>query len=337
MIETVDLTRSFQSPGGDVVHAVRGIDLRVSAGETVAVLGPNGAGKSTLMRMLSTLLPPTSGRAKVVGHDVSTHAPTVRQSIGYVGQGSGAGQTQRAVDEVVTQGRIYGLDRAAARHRASELLSLLGLEHLALRKSSTMSGGQRRRLDLAMGLVHTPSLLILDEPTTGLDPQNRANLWDHITAMRNETGMTVLVTTHYLDEADLVADRIVIVDHGQIVADGTPTDLKERNVGDRLTLETADRASATRVRTLLNNNPGTRGVTSAGQVVTAQVKDGRAALPAAIAAAQREGIVIAAADTRAPSLDDVFLQLTGRSLRDAGTLPRSESDRPSNVVEDSIR
>lgn len=333
MIETDNLTRSFRAPDGDVVHAVRGIDLQVSEGETVAILGPNGAGKSTLMRMLSTLLPPTGGRARVVGHDVSTKASLVRQNIGYVGQGSGAGHTQRAVDEVISQGRIYGLDRVAARRRAAELLSMLGLEQLAHRKTQAMSGGQRRRLDLAMGLVHLPPLLFLDEPTTGLDPQNRANLWDHIVRMREKTGMTVVVTTHYLDEADLVADRIVIIDHGRIIADGTPNNLKEDHVGDRLTLETTDEASAERLRALLDGSGSARKTTGDGHVVTAQVGNARADLPVTIATAQREGIDIVAADATLPSLDDVFLELTGRSLRDAGVMPTAENEDGTRTEE----
>ncbi|WAP50663.1 ABC transporter ATP-binding protein [Arthrobacter sp. ATA002] len=156
MIETDSLSRSFHAPDGEEVFAVRGIDLRIEAGETVAVLGPNGAGKSTLMRMLSTLLPPSSGSARVAGFDVASQGGMVREHIGYVGQGNGAGHTQRAIDEVVTQGRIYGLGRAAARQRAGELLAVLGLENLAKRKTQAMSGGQRRRLDLAIGLVNKP-------------------------------------------------------------------------------------------------------------------------------------------------------------------------------------
>ncbi|MGP3960942.1 ATP-binding cassette domain-containing protein [Nonomuraea sp. 3N208] len=328
MISTANLSRSFRAPDGDEVRAVRGIDLSVAHGETVAVLGPNGAGKSTLMRMLSTLLPPTGGTARVAGFDVRTQAPLVRERIGYVGQGNGAGHTQRALDEVVTQGRIYGLDRAAARARAAELLSVLGLEQLARRKTQAMRGGQRRRLDLAIGLVHLPALMFLDEPTRGLDPQNRNNLWDHIIGMRRRSDMTVVFSTHYLEEADQEADRIVIIDHGRIIADGTPTQLKQRHVGDRLTLETTDHASAERLRGLIAAMDGVGTVTRQGGAVTGQVADGRAALPSAIAAARDQGITVVAADSRRPTLDDVFLELTGRSLRDAG-------GRPATGTEDS--
>lgn len=320
MITTTTLTRSFRGPGGEEVQAVRGIDLHVRQGETVAILGPNGAGKSTLMRMLSTLLPPSSGSATVAGYDVTTQSAQVRAQIGYVGQGNGAGHTQRATDEVVAQGRIYGLSKAGARKRAQELLGILGLQQLAKRKTQAMSGGQRRRLDLAIGLVNNPPLLFLDEPTTGLDPQNRSNLWEHITGTCQESGMTVVFSTHYLEEADQSADRTVVVDHGRIIAEGTPTQLKQNHVGDRLTLDTQDPAQVEQLRSLLEQTDGTWEITTAGLSVTAQVSDGRATLPAVIAAAYSHGITITGADTRLPTLDDVFLELTGRSLRDAGDI-----------------
>ncbi|MFG1968481.1 ATP-binding cassette domain-containing protein [Nonomuraea fuscirosea] len=332
MISTTHLSRTFRAPGGEEVRAVRGIDLSVARGETVAVLGPNGAGKSTLMRMLSTLLPPTGGTARVAGFDVRTQAPQVRERIGYVGQGHGAGHAQRAVDEVVTQGRIHGLDRAAARARAAELLAALGLERLARRRTQAMSGGQRRRLDLAIGLVHLPELLFLDEPTTGLDPQNRDNLWEHIIGMRRRGGTTVVFSTHYLEEADRRADRIVVVDHGRVIADGTPAQLKQRHAGDRLTLETADPASAERLRGLVAAMDGVGTVTRRGAVVTGRAADGRAALPSAIVAARDQGITVVAADTRLPTLDDVFLELTGRSLRDAGEDPGTGAEERGGPV-----
>ncbi len=178
------------------------------------------------MRMLGTLIAPTSGTAVVAGHDVVTESAQVRRRIGYVGQGNGAGHSQRVGDELYCQGVIYGLDRAAARRRTAELVENLDLGELVSRKVSALSGGQRRRLDVAMGLVHAPSLLFLDEPTTGLDPQNRANLWEHIQWMRAEHEMTILLTTHYLDEADSMAERLVVVDHGEVIADDTADALK---------------------------------------------------------------------------------------------------------------
>ena len=338
MIKTDKISRSFRAPDGEEVLAVKSVDFSVAQGETVAVLGPNGAGKSTLMRMLSTLLPPTSGSATVAGFDVTTQSSQVRESIGYVGQGNGAGHTQRAIDEIVTQGRIYGLSRAAARARATELLSILGLEQLEKRKNQEMSGGQRRRLDLAIGLVNLPPLLFLDEPTTGLDPQNRANLWDHVVQTREKTGMTIVFTTHYLEEADQAADRIVIIDHGRIIADGTPTLLKQQHVGDRMTLDTPDLASAERLRSLLATTDGVHAAAQ-GSTVTAQVSDGRVALPAAIATAQSHAITVTGADTKLPTLDDVFLELTGRSLRDTGETTAGEPDNnePNRELKESSR
>lgn len=233
MIGTEGLTRTFRGPDGVDIRAVRDVDLTVHSGERVAILGPNGAGKSTLMRMLSTLLPPSHGSARVAGHDVTTAGHAVRSAIGFVGQGSSAGQAQRVRDEVLTQARIYGAGRTEAKRRTHEILEVLDLAHLANRRSSALSGGQRRRLDLALGLVHGPQLLFLDEPTTGLDPQNRANLWEHLSSIRQQSSMTLVVTTHYLEEADAATDRIVVIDHGQVIADGTPADLKHRHGGGR--------------------------------------------------------------------------------------------------------
>jgi ABC-2 type transport system ATP-binding protein len=236
VIRTRDLTKDFVVSRRQTVHAVRGISLDIEAGELVAVLGPNGAGKTTTMRMLTTLVAPTAGTAAVAGHDVVADSAIVRSLIGYVGQGNGAGHMQRAVDELFSQGLIYGLDRRTARHRAGELLDALDLTALAGRKVSSLSGGQRRRLDVAMGLVHNPSLLFLDEPSTGLDPHNRANLWEHILQMREQavTPMTIVLTTHYLDEADAMAGRVVVVDHGEVIADDTAEALKSELAGDRV-------------------------------------------------------------------------------------------------------
>jgi ABC-2 type transport system ATP-binding protein len=217
IISARGLTRAF----GDV-EAVRGLDLEVREGELVAFLGPNGAGKSTSLRMLTTLLAPTSGSAVVAGHDVVREPEGVRRQIGYVGQGNGAGQQHRVRDELITQARAYG----APPERADELLEALELEELADRKAMTLSGGQRRRLDVALGLVHRPRLLFLDEPSTGLDPQSRAHLWEHILGVREQTGMTIFVTTHYLDEADAMAERVLVMDHGRVIADDTPETLK---------------------------------------------------------------------------------------------------------------
>ncbi|WP_117198897.1 ABC transporter ATP-binding protein, partial [Nocardiopsis sp. TNDT3] len=243
MIHTRGLTRDFRV-GKEVVQAVRGVDIDVAEGELVALLGPNGAGKSTTLRMLTTLLEPTSGTAVVAGHDVRTAPAEVRRRIGFVGQGHGAGEDQRAREELYTQGLLYGLDRRTARRRADGLLDQLELGGAADREVTKLSGGQRRRLDIAMGLIHEPGLLFLDEPSTGLDPHSRANLWEHITRLRDRTGTTVVLTTHYLDEADDMAERVLVIDHGRVIADGTADELKGKVSGDLVTLTVPDAEQA---------------------------------------------------------------------------------------------
>lgn len=330
MIHTRSLSKDFMVSRTQTVHAVRGIDLDIAAGELVAVLGPNGAGKTTTMRMLTTLIPPTSGVATVAGHDVVSHAVQVRRRIGYVGQGNGGGHTQRARDELYTQALIYGLDRRAARRRADELLQSLGLTALAARKVADLSGGQRRRLDVAIGLVHAPSLLFLDEPSTGLDPHNRANLWQHIAAMRAAHDMTIVLTTHYLDEADVMAERVIVVDHGQVIADDTPDALKAHLAGDRITLTSTDPDAGVRLAELISRRAGARDVTVDGLKVTARVSDGPRSVPELLHAADLSGVGITTAQVDRPTLDDVFLALTGRSLRDAAT-----TDKPTTSGKDA--
>ncbi|MEV8637739.1 ATP-binding cassette domain-containing protein [Streptosporangium sp. NPDC051023] len=222
MIKTSGLSKTF--PGG--VDAVLGVDLTVEAGEIVGFLGPNGAGKTTTMRMLTTLLRPTGGTATVAGHDLLADPRGVRRRIGYVSQGGGIGPATPVGDELLLHAMLYGMRPGRARERAGEILERLDLSGLESKPGGALSGGQRRRFDLAFGLVHGPSLLFLDEPTTGLDPQSRANLWDHVRRLRAEEGLTVFLTTHYLDEADTLADRLFIIDHGAIVAEGTPAELK---------------------------------------------------------------------------------------------------------------
>jgi ABC-2 type transport system ATP-binding protein len=222
LIKTVGLSKTFK--GG--VEAVRGVDMSVEAGEIVGFLGPNGAGKTTTMRMLTTLLRPTSGTATVAGRDLLDDAREVRRRIGYVSQGGAVNPAVPVGEELELQAMLYGLPRAEARTRASEALAQLDLVGLESRPGGALSGGQRRRFDIAFALTHRPVLLFLDEPTTGLDPQSRANLWDHIRALRADHGVTVFLSTHYLDEADALCDRVLIIDHGRIVAEGAPAELK---------------------------------------------------------------------------------------------------------------
>jgi ABC-2 type transport system ATP-binding protein len=329
MIRTRSLTKDFPISRTQTVHAVRGISLQIEPGELVAVLGPNGAGKTTTMRMLTTLIAPSSGTATVAGHDVVAAPAQVRRRIGYVGQGNGAGHTQRVRDELDTQGVIYGLDRRAARRRAGELLDALDLTELAGRKVSALSGGQRRRLDVAMGLVHAPPLLFLDEPSTGLDPQNRANLWDHILRMRAEHDMTIVLTTHYMDEADSMAERVVVVDRGEVIADDTAEALKAKLAGDRLVV-TAAEEDASRLAQLATRLPACRDVTVDGTRVEARVGDGPGALPELLRAAGSAGVHVGTAQVHRPTLDDVFLTLTGRSLREAQIGDDQSGDDPQD-------
>ncbi|MFB4288915.1 ATP-binding cassette domain-containing protein [Nonomuraea sp. ATR24] len=308
MIHTRGLTRVFTMKK-ETVEAVRGIDLDVEPGRLVAFLGPNGAGKSTTLRMLTTLLPPTSGTAVVAGRDVARDPAGVRARIGYVGQRNSAGENFRVRDELVTQGRCYGLTTAQARARAAELLELLDLQPLATRKPGTLSGGQRRRLDIALGLIHRPDLLFLDEPSTGLDPGSRADIWAHILRLRETYGTTIFLTTHYLDEADSMAERVIVIDGGRVIADGTAERLKNDLAGDRLTITTRtghDAAEAARIG----------GGEADGLTVRMRVANAAAALPEYLRALEAAGIEVATAETARPTLDDVFLSLTGRKLDD---------------------
>ncbi|WP_205647449.1 ATP-binding cassette domain-containing protein [Agromyces badenianii] len=309
MISAQGLTKTFPAKG-KVVEAVRSVDLSVDAGELVAFLGPNGAGKSTTLRMLTTLLPPTSGEAVVAGCDIRRDPAGVRRRIGYVGQGNSGGHTQRVRDELHAQGAFYGMGRRETRARADELIESLELGQVAGRQVQSLSGGQKRRLDIALGLIHRPELLFLDEPSTGLDPHSRANLWEHIVELRRETGTTIFLTTHYLDEADQLAERVMVMDHGRVIADDTAWALKESLAGDRvsLTFDSATDAAAAAARI---------GGEASGQVVTVTAPGGDRALPRYIRSLADAGLDVVAATHRQPTLDDVFLALTGRSLREA--------------------
>ncbi|CAM3156951.1 ATP-binding cassette domain-containing protein [Nocardioides dubius] len=323
VIVTRGLTRHFTARK-QTVEAVRGLDLEIGQGELVAFLGPNGAGKSTTLRMLTTLLAPTSGTATVAGHDVVTGQREVRRAIGYVGQGNGAGHQQRGRDELVSQGRAHGLSRREAHQRADELIDDLDLTAVADRKVMTLSGGQRRRLDIAMGLVHLPRVLFLDEPSTGLDPQNRANLQGLIERLHAQTGSTIVLTTHYLEEADALAERVVVIDHGMVIADDSASRLKSR-LGDRIELtfdqaEHADRAAQRAARI-----PGSL-VTRTERGLLVRAADGHRAAPALIAELQTAGTPASSIEVARPTLDDVFLDLTGRSLREANESTASATE-----------
>lgn len=230
IIEIKDLRKTFASDG-KAVNAVNGINLTVNMGEIFGFLGPNGAGKTTTMRILTTLLKPTSGKATIAGFDLFRQSDMVRIHIGYVSQTGGLERNATTRENLVLQARLYGFSKTQAEHRAQELITSLQLSEFADRLVETYSGGQRRRADIALGMVHKPKLLFLDEPTIGLDPQSRAHIWQEVKNLRNQ-GTTIFFTTHYLDEADMFCDRIAIVDHGMVVALGTPEELKREIAAD---------------------------------------------------------------------------------------------------------
>jgi ABC-2 type transport system ATP-binding protein len=331
MIRTRALARTFRSKSGDV-EAVRGVDIDVAAGEIVGFLGPNGAGKTTTLRMLTTLLVPTAGSATVAGCDLLADPVGVRRRIGYVSQSGSTQPEALAGEEVVDHARLYGMSTADAVTRGQRLFSELDLEGLWDRKPKAMSGGQRRRLDIAMGLVHEPGLVFLDEPTTGLDPQARANLWQHIRGLREERGTTVFLTTHYLDEADALCDRILVIDHGVIVASGTPDELKSGVGGDVLTVTVADAAAAGEVAGLVGALPGAEPPQVTDGRIVGRVPNGGAALVRLVRELDATGVEVAGIESRRPSLDDVFLQLTGRSLREEGAPAAASAPEPEGAL-----
>jgi ABC-2 type transport system ATP-binding protein len=314
MIDTADLRRTFKTRTGPV-EAVAGVDLHVNAGEIFGFLGPNGAGKTTTLRMLATLITPTSGGATVAGADLRREPALVRQRIGYVPQGGSTDPAETGRGELVLQGRLYGMNAADAKARAAEVLDKLDLVSAADRPTSTYSGGMRRRLDVALGIVHRPQILFLDEPTTGLDPQARARMWDEIKALR-EHGTTVFLTTHYLEEADALADRLAIIDHGRIVAEGTSSQLKQKVAGDVVTIGV--NGAGANVLTLVKAMPFVREAshdTESG-LIRLYVDRGETAVPHLLRSLDAAGFEPTSISLNKPSLDDVFLRQTGRSLRE---------------------
>jgi ABC-2 type transport system ATP-binding protein len=314
MIATRDLARTFKTRGG-AVEAVRGVDLRVGVGEIFGFLGPNGAGKTTTLRMLATLIKPTAGEATVAGADLRTQPGDVRRRIGYVPQGGSTDPAETGRGELVLQGRLYGLSSAEAKARAAEVLAALDLEAAADRTTGTYSGGMRRRLDVGLGIVHRPQVLFLDEPTTGLDPQARARMWEEIRALR-EVGTTVFLTTHYLEEADALCDRLAIIDHGRIVAEGTSDELKQAVAGDVVTIGV--NGSGASVLTLVEALPFVREASHDDEtgLVRLVVDRGELAVPQLLRTLDAAGYAPSSIALNKPSLDDVFLRQTGRSLRE---------------------
>jgi ABC-2 type transport system ATP-binding protein len=302
------------------IRALDGLDISVPRGMIYGLLGPNGAGKSTTVKILTSLARPDSGEARVEGVDVLARPGQVRHMIGVVAQRSGADPTATGRENLILQGRLYGLRGASVRARADELLARFGLTAAAGRLVRTYSGGMQRRLDVALGLIHRPAVLFLDEPTTGLDPESRAAMWQEIARLAGGEGMTVLLTTHYLEEADRLASRLAIVDRGRVVTSGTPDELKGELRGDAVQVELPADTDPAQVRRVLEALPAVRDVVIAGRDVSARSDDGAAAVPVVLAELQRAGVNAASVAVARPSLDDVYLRHTGRRY--------SESESP---------
>lgn len=305
----------FAKKGKENVEAVKGINLDVQQGQIFGFLGPNGAGKTTSLQMLTTLLAPTSGEAEVVGYDLLKEPEKIRRHIGYVSQVGGADTSTDALENLVLQARLYGMSAVAAKKRAAALIEQFEIAEFAQRKVTSYSGGQRRRLDLALGVVHKPKLIFLDEPTTGLDPQSRAHFWGEIRKIRDE-GVTIFLTTHYLDEADNLCDYLAIIDHGTVVADGTPERLKQQIGGETIVIGIEDGKTLERAKELLHKEKFVHKLYANDGQLHVYVKEGEKLLADVLRYLDRQKLTFQTIELSKPSLDDVFLQQTGRSLRE---------------------
>jgi ABC-2 type transport system ATP-binding protein len=311
-IEVEGLVREFKNGP----RAVDGIDLRVAPGEIYGFLGPNGAGKSTTVLMLTTLLPPTAGAARVAGFDIASEGPRVRGAIGAALQEAALDPLLTGSEHMRLQTALHGLPKAERTARGAELLARVGLSQAADRKVGGYSGGMKRRLDLALALVHGPQILFLDEPTTGLDIQSRTALWDEVARLAAEDGVTVFLTTQYLEEADALADRVGIIDHGRIVAEGTPAELKAEIGHPTVEAVPHEPGERERVGAVLSRF-GEAAESARGEGAAVLLAGGESQLAEVVRALDAEGIAIETLQLHAPSLDDVFLAKTGRSLEGA--------------------
>lgn len=316
IIETTGLRKSFRSRAGretKLVEAVRGVDLQVAEGEIFGFLGPNGAGKTTTLRMLATLIEPDGGSATVAGVDLRKNPGEVRKRIGYVAQGGSTWDDSTAREELVLHARMYGIAKSEAQRRAAKALEDFQLAEFADRKCKTYSGGQRRRVDIALGIIHQPRVVFLDEPTTGLDPQSRAHMWEEVRKLRR-MGMTVFLTTHYLDEADALCDRLSIMDNGEIVAQGTPSELKQEVLGEVVSVHLP--TGSTGAAEVLDTADYVKKLETTDTGLRLYVDDGATAIPHVLRSLDAASIAINGIELHRPSLDDVFLAKTGRSLRE---------------------
>jgi ABC-2 type transport system ATP-binding protein len=317
-IEATDLVKTYATGRGKrPVHALDGLSLTVRQGEVFGLLGPNGAGKSTTVKILSTLARPDSGTAVVAGHDVARHPDTVRRAIGLISQKSSSAPMMTGRESIILAARVHGMSRHEARTRAAELLDRFGLTDAADRLTKTYSGGMLRKLDVAVGLVARPTVLFLDEPTTGLDPEARAQMWDEVAHLAAVEQLSVLLTTHYLDEADHLADRLAIVDRGRIVAEGTPDALKSELRGDSVVVEVADQAAGVIAAQRLSSLDALDDITHEGRAIRARTHSAAGTIPVVLAALEQVGVEVASATVSRPSLDDVYLHYAGHTLEGA--------------------
>ncbi len=304
-VHVENLTKAY--PGGD--QALAGVTFSIRRGEIFGLLGPNGAGKSTTVRILATLTHPDGGTARVDGLDVLRQGHDVRLRIGYVAQASGTDRYATGRENLSLQAHLKRVPRREIPAKVNELLEWVGLSDAADRMVDKYSGGMKRRLDIAMGLVHDPPILLLDEPTTGLDPETRAAIWKDLARLRRERQLSVLLTTHYLEEADRLSDRLAIVDHGRVVIEGTPRDLKAQIQGDVITLEIDENTSG--AADVLRRTDGVLDVIADGKGVSVQVAQGATAIPTLMSTLERSGIAVRAVTLSGPTLDDVYLHHTG--------------------------
>jgi ABC-2 type transport system ATP-binding protein len=318
VIETRGLRKTFISKergGKKEVEAVKGIDLIVKRGEIFGFLGPNGAGKSTTQKMLSTLLKPNGGEARVLGYDLVKQQEQIRQNVGCVSQVGGADLASTGLENLVLQAQLYGLDVLTAKKYAAELTERFQMNSFIERPASSYSGGQKRRLDVALGMIHHPQLLLLDEPTSGLDPQSRAYLWEEIRKLK-AGGVTIFLTTQYMDEADKLCDRIAIIDNGTIIVSGTPLELKSNVGGDMIVLSFNSEEIARNAETLLTEKIQVDNIQARNNSVYLYVKNGENLLPEILRSLDARRLEVQSIMLSRPSLDDVFLKYTGRSLRE---------------------
>jgi len=299
------------------VRALDGLTFAVQAGTVFGLLGPNGAGKSTTVKVLNTLSRPDSGIARVVGLDVVRQPDAVRHSVGCVAQKSGVDVNATGRENLTLQGQFYGLRGAALKARVGHMLERFGLAAAADREARGYSGGMKRKLDIAMGLIHTPRVLFLDEPTTGLDPEARADLWTEISRLSASDGITVLLTTHYLEEADQLAHKLAIIDRGRVVAEGTPDSLKGELSGDAIQVDLAHAVEESRVRAALAGIPALKEIAAEGATVRARAEKGGTVVPGMITSLEAAGARVASVRVTRPSLDDVYLRHTGRTFSQA--------------------